>query len=91
MLASKAIHAANELRALLHDEALPRLGLVDVGKGSRLTFELAVGVTLTDLDRLTARVNAGQVVHAGRWHQLGEDLERLYRMVVTARRSWGRE
>jgi hypothetical protein len=89
MTPARATRAANELSALLRAGALPRLGLVDVGQGSRLTFELAVGVTLTDLDRLTTRVNAGHVVDAGRWHQLGEDLERLYRMAITARESWG--
>ena len=90
MLASNALQWADELRPLLRDGALPRLGLVDVGKGSRLSFELAVRVTLTDLARLTARANTGHEVAADRWHQLGEDLERLHRMIIAARSSWRR-
>jgi hypothetical protein len=90
MISSTAARAADELRALLRDDALPRLGLVDVGKGSRLTFELAVRVTLTDLARLTARANTGHEVVADRWHQLGEDLERLHRMALAARAFWVR-
>jgi hypothetical protein len=55
-----------------------------VGKGSRLSFELAVRVTLADLTRFTHSAAAGHGVEASRWHQLGEDLERLHRIAVTA-------
>ena len=58
----EGVRAADELRALLRSGALPRLGLVDVGGGSRLAFELAIRATLNDLDRLTARERGGQVV-----------------------------
>jgi hypothetical protein len=85
MISSTATHAADELRALLRDGALPRLGLVDVGQGSRLTFDLAVTATLGDQARLTSRAATGHEVAAERWHQLGEDLERLHRMAVSAR------
>jgi hypothetical protein len=74
---------ADELRALLRDDALPRLGFVDVGKGSRLTFELAVRSTLADLTRLTQMMDAGHVVGADRWRQLGGDIERLHGMAIS--------
>jgi hypothetical protein len=80
---SAAIHAADDLRVLLRAGALPRLGLVEVGMGSRLSFELAVSVTLADLVRFAAWEDAGCEVAADRWHQLGDDLERLHRMSVT--------
>ena len=85
MISADATNQAGELRALLRAGALPRLGLVDVGKGSRLAFELAVRVTLTDLARFTALARAGHVVAADRWHQVGDDLDRLHRMAVAAR------
>jgi len=85
MMPSRAANAADELRALLRSGDLPRLGLVDVGMGSRLTFELAVRVTLTDLARLTALAHDGHTVEADRWHQLAADLKRLHRMAVQAR------
>ena len=91
MIPPRAAHAADELRALLRDGALPRLGMVDVGMGARLSFESAVRVTLTDLAHLTARHDAGHDVGAARWHQLGKDLERLHRMAVAARGSSIRE
>ena len=83
-ISAQAIHQADELRALLRDEALPNLGIVDVGKGSRLTFALAVAVTLADLTRLTLLADTGHPVGPDRWRQLGEDLERLHRMAITA-------
>ena len=79
-----AIHAADELRALLRADALPCLGLIDVGKGARLPFESAVRVTLADLARFAAWEHAGRDVAAERWRQLGEDLDRLYRLAVAA-------
>ena len=87
----EAVRAADELRALLRSGALPRLGLVDVGGGSRLAFELAVRATLNDLDRLTARARGGQVVEARRWRLLGDDLLRLHGMAAQARASRSRE
>ena len=83
MLKSRALHWADELRALLRDGALPRLGIVDVGMGSRLTFELAVRLTLADLARLTHLTDAGHAVETDRWKQLTEDIERLHRMAFT--------
>jgi hypothetical protein len=83
MITPEAARAAEELRARLLEDRLPRLGAVDVGKGSRLPFESAVRVILADLARFTAWERAGQDVDADRWHQLGEDLERLHRMAVT--------
>ena len=80
MRASKVLHWADELRALLRDDALPSIGIVDVGMGSRLTFELAVRITLADLARLTHLKDAGHAVAASRWQQLAEDIERLHRM-----------
>jgi hypothetical protein len=80
MRTSKVLHRADELRALLRDGALPSLGIVDVGMGSRLSFELAVRITLADLARLTHLTVAGHAVAADRWKQLSEDIERLHRM-----------
>jgi hypothetical protein len=85
MIPAEAIHAADELRALLRDGILPQLGFVDVGQGARLTFESAVRVTLADLTRFTAWEEAGRAVEVERWYQLGEDLMRLHRMAITAR------
>lgn len=84
MLAPQVLHWADELQALLRDGALPSLGLVDVGMGSRLAFELAVRITLADLARLTHRMDSGQAVGADRWQQLHEDIERLHRMAFAA-------
>ena len=86
-----AVRAADELRALLRSGALPPLGLVDVGGGSRLAFELAIRATLNDLDRLTARARGGQVIEAHRWRLLGDDLLRLHGMAAQARASRSRE
>ena len=83
-LSASAIHAADELRALRRDAALPSLGLVDVGMGSRLSFDLAVAVTLADLHRFIAWDRAGRPVGHRRWRQLNSDLERLHRMAVAA-------
>ena len=80
MRASKVLHWADELRALLRDGALPSLGIVDVGMGSRLSFELAVRITLADLARLTHQMDAGHAVAADRWKQVSEDIERLHQM-----------
>ena len=85
MISADATNQADELRALLRAGVRPRLGLVDVGKGSRLAFELAVRVMLTDLARFTALARGGHVVEADRWHQVGDDLDRLHRMAVAAR------
>jgi hypothetical protein len=84
MITRREARAADDLRALLRDEALPRLGLVDVGGGSRLAFELAVGATLAELDRLAAWERAGRPVDPGRWRQIGSDLVRLHRMATSA-------
>ena len=84
MLSPEAARAAEGLRALLHRGGLPRLGAVDVGKGSRLSFESAVRVTLADLARFTTWERAGRAVDADRWRQLVEDLARLHRMAATA-------
>ena len=65
MSPSDATRAADELRTLLRDGALPHLGLVDVGLGARLPFEMAVRVTLNDLARLTALADGG--VDTARW------------------------
>lgn len=89
-ISATAIHQADELRALLRAGTLPPLGLVGVGKGSRLRFELAVRVTLNDLARFAASALAGRDVAADRWQQLGEDLDRLHGMAVTALGSRGR-
>ncbi len=83
-ISPEAARAAEELRALLRAGGLPRLGAVDVGKGSRLPFESAVRVTLADLARFAAWEHAGRDVAAARWRQLGEDLARLHRMAVAA-------
>ena len=88
MLPPEWVRAAEELRALLLASRLPRLGLVDVGMGSRLSFEAAVRVTLADLARFTAWEHVGRAVDAERWRQLSEDLERLHQMTVAARASW---
>ena len=80
MRASKVLHWADELRALLRDGALPSLGIVDVGMGSRLTFEFAVRITLADLERLTHLMDGGHAVAMDRWQQVSEDIERLHRM-----------
>jgi hypothetical protein len=79
---SDATRAANELRALLRDDALPNRGLVEVGAGSILAFELAVRATLTNLDFLAARANACHPVDEDRRRQLEEDLTRLHSMAV---------
>ena len=84
---SRPTDAAVALRALLRAGALPRLGLVDVGGGSRLSFELAVRATLTDLDHVMARAQGDPTVEADRLQQLCEDLDRLHRMAVAARGS----
>jgi hypothetical protein len=81
---SEAIRAANDLRALLRDDVLPHLGLVAVGQGSLLAFELAVRATLNDLARIDARVDSGHRVDAGRRRRLEEDLARLHSMVLAA-------
>ena len=84
MIPAEAVHAADELAGLLHDGRLPWLGLVDVGKGSRLAFELAVRATLADLHRFTTWKHTGHAVAAERWRQLGDDLMRLHRMALTS-------
>jgi hypothetical protein len=84
MLVPQVLRRADELQALLRDGALPSLGLVDVGMGSRLAFELAVRVTLADLARLTHLTEAGHAVRADRWTQLRVDIERLHRMAFAA-------
>ena len=84
LISPDVVRAAQELRALLREGGLPRLGLVDVGKGARLSFESAVRVTLGDLARFAAWEDAGREVEAERWRQLAEDLARLHGMAVTA-------
>ena len=54
MLSPEWMRTVEALRALLLANRLPRLGIVDVGMGSRLSFEAAVRVTLADLARFTA-------------------------------------
>jgi hypothetical protein len=78
------VHAADDLWTLQRDEALPRLGLVDVGGGARLAFDLAVGLTLADLARFKAWERTGRRVEPERWSQLGADLLRLHRMATSA-------
>jgi hypothetical protein len=75
------------LQTLLRDDRLPHLGLVDVGKGSRLSFELAVRVTLADLARLGGLPKNDDRIKADRWRRACEDLERLHRMAVVTNRS----
>jgi hypothetical protein len=79
-----AIRAAGDFRALLRAGVLPRLGLTDVGSGSRLVFELAVRATLNELARFAALARGGHVVAAKRWRLLGEDLLRLHRIAAGA-------
>jgi hypothetical protein len=80
MIPTDAMHAADELAGRLREGALPRLGFVDVGKGSRLQFEPAVRLTLGDLARFTRWERTGRAVPAERWDQLGADLTRLHRL-----------
>jgi hypothetical protein len=82
MLSAPSARYASELRTLLEAGALPDRGLVDVGMGARLSFELAVRVTLADLTRFVRWRAAGRVVGADRWRQLSADLERLHAMAV---------
>jgi hypothetical protein len=84
MLSLEAVRVVEVLRALLLKSRLPQLGIVDVGMGSRLSFESAVRVTLADLARFTAWEHVGRDVDADRWCQLSEDLVRLHRMAVGA-------
>ena len=91
MIPAEAIEAATRLEGLLRDEALPRLGPVDVGGGARLSFESAVRATLADLHRFTGWERAGRAVPTERWRQLGDDLVRLHRMAVRAREHHVRE
>jgi hypothetical protein len=58
-----------------------------VGTGSRLAFELTIGITLADLTRLTHVTDAGHAVGADRWRQLSEDLERLHGMAIAKPRT----
>jgi hypothetical protein len=75
-----------ELDMLLRAELLSDLGLVDVGGGSHLGFELAVRFTLSELARLAALENDGCRTDPSRWDQLKDDVERLHRLAtMTAR------
>jgi hypothetical protein len=89
MIPAEARDAAMRLEGLLRDDALPPLGLVDVGMGSRLSFELAVRVTLADLRRFTRWERAGRAVATERWRRLGDDLVRLHRMAITPPPAFG--
>ena len=80
MLSEMAAEHARELRALLADRTLGRIGAVDLGGGVRLRLDHAVRIVLGDLDDLTAQAQAGRDVDADRWDQLGEDLAYLHRL-----------
>ena len=80
MLSEMAAEHARELRALLADGTLGRIGSVDLGGGVRLRLDHAVRIVLGDFDELAAQVQAGRDVDAHRWEQLGEDLAYLHRL-----------
>ena len=80
MLSERAAEHARELRALLADGTLGRIGAVDLGGGVRLRLDHAVRIVLGDLDDLATQVQAGRDVDADRWEQLGEDLAYLNRL-----------
>ena len=84
MLSLRAVHTADQLRALRRDGALPPLGVVDVGPGARLGFELAVNTTLSDLDRLVGLARDGRAIDLQRLYRVEEDFARLHRMAVAA-------
>ena len=84
MISCRAIQQCNELWTYLREDRLPVLGFVDVGKGSRLAFELAVRLTLTELARLTALMNAGGHVDPERWQLICADLDRLHAMATSS-------
>ena len=80
MLSARAAEHARELRALLADGTLGRIGAVDLGGGVRLRLDHAVRIVLGDLDDLTSQVRAGRDTDADRWEQLDEDLTYLHRL-----------
>ena len=88
MITSKALRRAHAPRARLRDGTRPSLGIVHVGNGSRLTFELVVRIALADLTRFTRATDTGREVEADRWQQLSEDLGRLHRMAFEDPRPW---
>jgi hypothetical protein len=52
--------------------------------GSRLTFELAVGIASADPARSTHLMDAGHAVGADRLKQVSEDIARPHRMAFAA-------
>jgi hypothetical protein len=79
MLSEQAEHHARELRAMLRNGILSRLGHADVGHGVVLPLDLAATIALSDLDDL----GDGGTVAQSRWRQLEADLEHLYRLATS--------
>jgi hypothetical protein len=84
MLSTQAERHAHDLRILLGDGTLTRIGDADVGDGMTLPLDLAATIALSDLDDLTDLVADGIPVDEGRWRQLEADLEHLYRLATPA-------
>jgi hypothetical protein len=78
MISERAAEHARELRALLADGTLRRIGAVDLGGGVKLRLDHAVRIVLGDLDDVVVQAQAGREVDADRWEQLGEDLAYLH-------------
>jgi hypothetical protein len=75
MLSEMAAEHARDLRALLADGTLGRIGTVELGGGVRLRLDRAVRIVLDDL---AGQVQAGHDVDADRGEELGEDLAYLH-------------
>ena len=80
MLSEQAAEHARDLRALLADGMLGRIGIVDMGGGARLRLDHAVRIVLDDLDDQTAQARAGRDVDVERWRQLDHELAHLHRL-----------
>jgi hypothetical protein len=76
-------HRAEELRVMLGDGTLTRVSSVDLGNGMTMPLEHAVKIALSDLDDLTQAASDGLAVDGRRWQQLGDDLNRLYRLATS--------
>jgi hypothetical protein len=83
VLSEQAAEHARQLRKLHDDGLLTGLGISYAREGISLPLDVAVAITLTDLDDLTEQAARGTVVESRRWRRLGDDLEHLYRLATS--------
>lgn len=90
-LPDETTRRARTLRRLLREGALAGSGYVALEGGPTLSLESAVEITLLGLDDLVRDDADTRIVLAREWHDIGSDIELLYRtalMEPDARPIW---